>query len=775
VLASTSGDAPRMASTSGDAPRIGRDAHGDAELAAAETRAQTLKERFAFAVDERERVVLLKLASEATMHVNTMRAARECSPSLARRAADEARKVLANARRMLATATVAEESVVTTKGAPPKVAESRSPSVPNSRLTSSGASPARATSAASPDTKTPARRLMPFAKRAEDSPKQRQVPHIANPPVNVTPTQSSARKQSPEKERTSSAQQRSPPRETRHSPDVEHAAAVRLQRVQRGRAARERVRQISDAKRNSTRSVAIGKSNTTMHALNIGGDELITPQTLQAPKRVATKAPPRRYDLEHEQPKAPPRTKSAPSSTANVLPSAVTETRVTETQSLRSDETRSPKSQKPSSAQKATSAERAARAAAQRLKVKLTLEMSLAESAASAARLRQQRVARNREMMFPGEEKFYERLDHARMSVDQQRALTSARTSPARSRPNSASSFRPASAKSFASSPSPGSAFSTPISRSPLQTSNCAGTPKSALKSSRHPSAGGSSAASRSLRVSFEAASDADRAPPRNVSSAKKQTQNPHGSAVLRAEAAERALYAAEAAVAAARAEAERLRREALLPDDSESEYGSRYYGFENDAREYVSPIKSFDSPSRASTPTNHHPGGSNVDKSFDVTRTSMRSSYSQNRSGLGSSLSASIALDLDSALSAPATPMTTTKLYEDNFAFANSQQAPKSAPPKSNAFTSKDSRRDVSSTTPVRSFVTVATPSSAPAEKTTLQRTTSTYQPPKSATDKAKAYSEGVRLMASKRLARQREVRICISQILTHCLPIRD
>ena len=98
-------------------PKIGRAAHDDAELEAAEARAQELKERFAFATDDRERQEALRLASEATMRVNTMRAARECPPSIARRAADEASRALKDARRMLQAAEGTQEPAV---ASPPK-------------------------------------------------------------------------------------------------------------------------------------------------------------------------------------------------------------------------------------------------------------------------------------------------------------------------------------------------------------------------------------------------------------------------------------------------------------------------------------------------------------------------------------------------------------------------------------------------------------------------------------------------------------------------------
>ena len=111
------------------APKIGRAAHDDAELEAAEARAEELKERFAFATDDRERQEALRLASEATMRVNTMRAACECPPSIARRAADEASRALKDARHMLEKA---EEKQEPAAASPPK------PDAAERRVRSSG-------------------------------------------------------------------------------------------------------------------------------------------------------------------------------------------------------------------------------------------------------------------------------------------------------------------------------------------------------------------------------------------------------------------------------------------------------------------------------------------------------------------------------------------------------------------------------------------------------------------------------------------------------------
>ena len=140
-------------------PKIGRAAHDDAELEAAEARAQELKERFAFATDDRERQEALRLASEATMRVNTMRAARECPPSIARRAADEASRALKDARRMLQAAEGTQEPAV---ASPPKpdAAERRvrSPGVVDRQSTASNATRSPARPAPAPVSTPPPRR-----------------------------------------------------------------------------------------------------------------------------------------------------------------------------------------------------------------------------------------------------------------------------------------------------------------------------------------------------------------------------------------------------------------------------------------------------------------------------------------------------------------------------------------------------------------------------------------------------------------------------------------
>ena len=226
-------------------PKIGRAAHDDAELEAAEARAQELKERFAFATDDRERQEALRLASEATMRVNTMRAARECPPSIARRAADEASRALKDARRMLQAAEGTQEPAV---ASPPKpdAAERRvrSPGVVDRQSTASNATRSPARPAPAPVSTPPPRRA-PTPTKPPSSPSATSEQRIRGD----RPSSSSAR-DAPIREANANQESTGPgPGPTAHSPDVEHAAAVRVQRVQRGRAARERVKALSEARR----------------------------------------------------------------------------------------------------------------------------------------------------------------------------------------------------------------------------------------------------------------------------------------------------------------------------------------------------------------------------------------------------------------------------------------------------------------------------------------------------------------------------------------------
>ena len=265
------------------------------------------------------------------------------------------------------------------------------------------------------------------------------------------------------------------------------------------------------------------------------------------------------------------------------------------------------------------------------------------ESALADAR----RESRNRRVMYPGEEKFYERLDHAR-----------AGSAKKKNRPTSAVSSGPGDSRASTPARARVSSAASPAGRTrdrDRDPTSAEGTPSPAPRS-----AGGSSRASRSLRVSFEAARATGASAARRAARGRDaENADPIGSdpATRRAEEAERALRAAEAqraaaeaAVAAARAEAERARREALLgpiPDDSESEYGA------------LSPLRSFASPTRASRASrSSRASGSAATRSSPVrsARSSLTRSFME-RSGLGSSLSSSIADDLDGAPTAPATP----------------------------------------------------------------------------------------------------------------------
>lgn len=719
-----------MAGEGEGAPVIGRAAHGADELAAAEAHAHELKTRFAFALDDDERRELLRLASDATMRVNTMRAAIECAPSVARRAADEAARVLGNAKRMLVSADTTPETRSVTP--PKRDARGTARSSPISgRQSNSHQSPSAESPAARSTGRSPAATV-----------------HTAHSP------QSTHRK-SPEFT-TSTARHREP---SGHSPDVEHAAAVRLQRVQRGRAARERVRQLSDAKRAAARGAAPSRSDTPTRGaalkINLGTEKK---PAVPLRKRVGD-------DNGVEKSKAPPRTKSAPASRVRDLRESESESntkaflsgperlngtlKLVSKSPIKSLVKATPVGTSKAKVAKAMSAERAVRAAARRLKVKLEEEMSKAEQEAKLkAQRAEQRLDR---LMFPGEEKFYERLDHARSAAAGDR-----------SRPTSAarSSSRPTSATTSVGRSSTRSVSSPMSSKSPKHVSP----PKSALVRVK---CAGSSRTSRSLRVSFEAASverrDRFDSPP--GSSAKKTEKglglrlNPvslHTAAMRRAEAAKKTLHAAELAVAQARYEAERLRMEALLGpalDDSESEYGSRYY-------EGYSPLKN--DSGYAPSPTKSSHLASPMDTLIKSVVSPIRSEKSARSSGGGSllnrsSVSASIQDDLGTAPSAPVTPTRGSKYDEDtdDFAFSPPTFHPKSAPPKNSAGMGTDTNKRGLTTPETSSSKPFKTPGTAPPDQTS-SRLNSTQTTKNSKSQKAKQYAQGVREMANRRVTRK-------------------
>ena len=370
------------------------------------------------------------------------------------------------------------------------------------------------------------------------------------------------------------------------------------------------------------------------------------------------------------------------------------------------------------------------------------------ESALADAR----RESRNRRVMYPGEEKFYERLDHAR-----------AGSAKKKSRPTSAVSSGPGESRASTPARARVSSAASPAGRTrdrDRDPTSAEGTPSPAPRS-----AGGSSRASRSLRVSFEAARATGASAARRAARGRDaENADPIGSdpATRRAEEAERALRAAEAqraaaeaAVAAARAEAERARREALLgpiPDDSESEYGA------------LSPLRSFASPTRASRASrSSRASGSAATRSSPVrsARSSLTRSFME-RSGLGSSLSSSIADDLDGAPTAPATP----GVFPDdgeNRGVAKSGAAPpvapRSAPAKIPFSVFGGGKKNTLDTrkTPATDKDPPQSPSARAAEPAEKRReTTPKTEDRRSTTEKAKAYAERVRASAARRSARK-------------------
>ena len=174
------------------------------------------------------------------------------------------------------------------------------------------------------------------------------------------------------------------------------------------------------------------------------------------------------------------------------------------------------------------------------------------ESALADAR----RESRNRRMMYPGEEKFYERLDHAR-----------AGSAKKKNRPTSAVSSGPGPGDSRASTPARArvSSAASPAGRTrdrdrDRDPTSAEGTPSPAPRS-----AGGSSRASRSLRVSFEAARATGASAARRAARGRDaENADPIGSDPRRAarrgraRAPRRRAQPPPPAVAAARAEAER-------------------------------------------------------------------------------------------------------------------------------------------------------------------------------------------------------------------------
>ena len=161
------------------------------------------------------------------MRVNTMRAACECPPSIARRAADEASRALKDARHMLEKA---EEKQEPAAASPPK------PDAAERRVRSSGVYERQST--ASNATRSPTRPASAlvsttFPRRAP-TPTEPSSSFSANSSQRTRgdrPSSSTAREAPSASNADLSRDQKSKSPPTARSPDAEHAAAVRVQRA----------------------------------------------------------------------------------------------------------------------------------------------------------------------------------------------------------------------------------------------------------------------------------------------------------------------------------------------------------------------------------------------------------------------------------------------------------------------------------------------------------------------------------------------------------------
>ena len=238
---------------SSDAAPLGVD---DDALATAEAEAERLKERFAFATDAREREEALRSATEAQLRVNVMHAERAFTPEAERRAAASATRALAGARRLLAELAESRDVPVpspsaATRASPARLRASPSPSRARARAPGETAASFPGTDSVPVPSASP---VLPAR-----SPTSRASPETSASP-NV-PAASPARRSSPGKPRVES------PAPARRSAsralfpafdtDERHAAAVRLQRIQRGRAARARVKAMSEARRSAARGIPV--------------------------------------------------------------------------------------------------------------------------------------------------------------------------------------------------------------------------------------------------------------------------------------------------------------------------------------------------------------------------------------------------------------------------------------------------------------------------------------------------------------------------------------
>ena len=221
------------------APKIGRAAH--APSSRPRRRARGARERFAFATDDRERQEALRLASAATMRVNTMRRAS------AHRASRDEPRMRRRAR--------AEDAAHAREGGKKQdPLPRRLPSLTR-RNAACGPELYERQSTAS-RTRSPRRPASRWCRRpSRDARRPRRNPRLRSAPTPRRGHAATGRRARPRARRRArrtpispeTAHSKSPP--TARSPDVEHAAAVRVQRIQRGRAARDRVKALSDARR----------------------------------------------------------------------------------------------------------------------------------------------------------------------------------------------------------------------------------------------------------------------------------------------------------------------------------------------------------------------------------------------------------------------------------------------------------------------------------------------------------------------------------------------
>ena len=445
--ARASSDAPNLAGRDGGSVRGSSDAAplgvDDDALATAEAEAERLKERFAFATDAREREEALRSATEAQLRVNVMHAERAFTPEAERRAAASATRALAGARRLLAELAESRDVPVpspsaATRASPARLRASPSPSRARARAPGETAASFPGTDSVPVPSASP---VLPAR-----SPTSRASPETSASP-NV-PAASPARRSSPGKPRVES------PAPARRSAsralfpafdtDERHAAAVRLQRIQRGRAARARVKAMSEARRSAARGIPVdphappsptrearerARAAARLAADRVEAREWARRETLRVRQMVerAEKAAicamaeggedDESLREVYERETTASRVQTRP---ATAGPSSRASTRL---------------SCRPATAKNASPGERAARAAARRLKLKMDAE---AEAAAKRRAAEEARAMSRRRVRGPGEEAFYERLNEARKSREDLGGTESRSRSRSRSLPSSA-------------------------------------------------------------------------------------------------------------------------------------------------------------------------------------------------------------------------------------------------------------------------------------------------------------------------------------------------